>query len=318
MSRISFGVWAAMALILAPLAGAQSYTVTDLGVLAGGFGSAATAINDAGQVAGFSEVNHFDDHAFVWTGGTSSFAYGINNSGQIVGESYRSDGSFGAFLWTKAGGMQDLGTLGGISAGAFGINNAGQVVGMSYIEVGSSTGHAFLWTASAGMQDLGALDGGSSLATAINDNGEVVGLGGGGNSFLWTQIAGMQQISPPASESSEALAINRSGTIVGYGEQPSSLRSVGFVRSPAGKFMSLGSIGNAANEPFGVNASLQVVGHAEPTTGPFGFLWTKTEGLQNLNDLVSGQYGIIGADAINKSGQIAATGADALLLTPIQ
>jgi len=35
MIRIRFGVWAAMALMLVPLAGAQSYTITDLGVLSG-------------------------------------------------------------------------------------------------------------------------------------------------------------------------------------------------------------------------------------------------------------------------------------------
>jgi probable HAF family extracellular repeat protein len=174
------------------------------------------------------------------------------------------------------------------------------------------------------MQDLGALGGESSLATAINNSGEVVGTFTQSgdpyyHSFLWTQKGGMQQIDPPAAVGSQPSAISPSGTIVGYGEQPSSLRSIGFVRSPAGKFTSLGSMGNSPNKPFGISESLQVVGEASPTTGSFGFLWTKANGLQNLNDLVSGQYGIYSGEAINRFGQIAATGApDALLLTPIQ
>ena len=66
MGRISFGVWAAMALILAPLAGAQSYTVTDLGTLPGGTSSGATAINDHGSVVGSADASGVE-HAFLWT-----------------------------------------------------------------------------------------------------------------------------------------------------------------------------------------------------------------------------------------------------------
>ena len=69
MSRIRFGMWAAMASILAPLAGAQSYTVTDLGTLGGGV-SIPAAINDHGGVAGYATLRGGSQHAFVWTSTT--------------------------------------------------------------------------------------------------------------------------------------------------------------------------------------------------------------------------------------------------------
>src|ERR1039458_10359337 len=128
MSGIRFGVWAAMALVLVPLAGAQSYTVTDLGVLPGAISSNAAAINDYGEVVGNS-----NDHAFLWTpsggmqdlgtlaGDTESYGYAINDSGTVVGLS-QSDLGKHAFLWTQTGGMQDLGNLGGENwAGATGV-----------------------------------------------------------------------------------------------------------------------------------------------------------------------------------------------------
>ncbi len=187
MIRISFGVWAAMALILVPLAGAQSYTVTNMGDLGGG-DSLALAINDHGAVVGYSYLTNGDQRAFIWTStggmhnlgnldGSSalSIARGINNSGQVAGLSYLADGDVHPFLWTKAGGMQDLGTLGGTTSVGNAINDSGEVVGNSLLANGTSQ-HAFIWTATGGMQDIGTLGGDISSAQGINDSGEVVGL----------------------------------------------------------------------------------------------------------------------------------------------
>jgi probable HAF family extracellular repeat protein len=67
MSKISFGMWAAIVLILAPLAGAQSYTVTDLGTQPGSTFCAVSAINDHGSVVGSCIVPGYNDHAYLWT-----------------------------------------------------------------------------------------------------------------------------------------------------------------------------------------------------------------------------------------------------------
>lgn len=82
-------------LLAAAPVGAAQFSVTKLGTL-GGICSGARAINDAGQVVGYSHISGNTD--------------------------YR------AFLW-QSGSMQDLGTLGGPSSYANGINAAGQVVG---------------------------------------------------------------------------------------------------------------------------------------------------------------------------------------------
>src|SRR5947199_10434111 len=72
-------------------------------------------------------------------GGTHSYGYAINDNGQVVGYSrLPGDTSYHAFLWS-GGSMTDMGTLGGKSSYAYGIDNSGRVVGKSLV-----TGNGFL------------------------------------------------------------------------------------------------------------------------------------------------------------------------------
>ncbi|MGH7526116.1 MAG: hypothetical protein ACREMX_05385 [Gemmatimonadales bacterium] len=116
--------------------------------------SAATAINDRGQVVGIS--GECDDavgdrsatHAVLWEKGRVTeiddlggefwhTPMDINDRGDVVGFGNPSGVVGGAlrphaFLWTKRGGIEDLGTLPGDSTSqAFAINSRGQVVGRS-------------------------------------------------------------------------------------------------------------------------------------------------------------------------------------------
>ena len=121
----------------------------DLGTLGGHIG-VATAINERGQVVGWSclakkpcapfpDIPNPPAHAFLWEdgrmrdlgtlGGSGSYAYAINERGQVVGESSPKNAddsglSVHAFLWEE-GKMRDLGTLGGTYSVAFGINDEG-------------------------------------------------------------------------------------------------------------------------------------------------------------------------------------------------
>src|SRR5262249_37325007 len=75
-------------------------------------------------------------------GGITSKALAINNFGQIAGYSSTADGNYHAVIW-DAGEIVDLGTLGGKLSFAAGINNSGEVVGRA--DTASGVTHAFLW-----------------------------------------------------------------------------------------------------------------------------------------------------------------------------
>jgi probable HAF family extracellular repeat protein len=159
---------------------AQTYTITEIGVLKGDNESSGFWLNSAGQVVGCSDTGTANgypctrttagQHAFLWSksaglkdlgtksGGTISDAIGINDAGQVVGCSNvkgSSASDFFAFLWPPAGGMTNLGTLsGGNSSCAFEINSARVIVGDSFISNGNV--NAVSWTNNK-IRNLGGL-----------------------------------------------------------------------------------------------------------------------------------------------------------------
>ncbi len=174
--------------------------IQQLSPLAGDPDTAATAINDKGQIVGISGTcdvavgAYTAKHAVLWENGKVvnlgslggagwNTPVAINNRGQIAGFSDLpgdvSGGvltaNFHAFLWTKEGGMQDLGTLSGDNISeATGINDQGQIVGVSY-----PSSHAFIWQHGV-MTDLNSLIPADSplllISTGdINDRGEITG-----------------------------------------------------------------------------------------------------------------------------------------------
>jgi probable HAF family extracellular repeat protein len=141
---------------------------TDLGA-AGGLYSVANAINDAGNVVGYSLNTNGNEHAILWSGTTSTI----------------------------------LGTLGGTESGAFAINNTGQVVG--YASTGNGAFHATLWTGTTAT-DLNSFLDASSVsagwvvirAYGVNDNGWIVGdanntITGETHGFLLSTVASVPE-----------------------------------------------------------------------------------------------------------------------------
>ena len=193
--------------------------MVDLGTL-GGTNSGVSAINDAGQMAGTSDIavwpGDVAEHAFLYIGtpgsggamvdlgtlgGTNSGVSAINDAGQMAGSSdIAGDVGRHAFLYTgtpgSGGTMADLGTLGGKYSGLSAINNAGQATGGSYLSYlgGDVISHAIRYSGTPGsggtMVDLGTLGGTSSSGLDINEAGFIVGFadrstGGDERATLW-------------------------------------------------------------------------------------------------------------------------------------
>jgi len=149
--------------------------------------SAATGMNDAEQVVGYSvyAAGSTVQHAFLWQNGVmtdlgslvaggESVAFAINQLGDVVGSS---DGE--AVLWSK-GTITALANVAGFSnASGDSINDSDQIVGTAQNASGLS--HAMLWQ-NGTVTDLNSLlpvDSGWVLtgAWSINDSGEIVGSG---------------------------------------------------------------------------------------------------------------------------------------------
>ena len=170
----------------------RSGAVQFLGVLGKGDSSAATGVNDKGQIVGFSNAQpDGKNRAFVWEngtmrelatlpGGATAQARAINNKGQIVGWSDAKNEGLHAVLWENANAApKELGTLGDEPSAAWDINENGDIVGGS--SVNERVYHAFLYRKGK-MQDLNALlppDSGWKLrlAQSLNNHNQIVGIG---------------------------------------------------------------------------------------------------------------------------------------------
>jgi uncharacterized membrane protein len=158
--------------------------------------SAATAINDKGQVVGISgdcgiAVGGVSaKNAVIWENGVPHYLgniggdawntpTAINNQGTVAGFANRLPGiarTFEAFIWTQEGGMRSLGKLpGDLRTSAFGINENNQIVGQT--RGGPHLFYGFIWDGV--MKDLNSLTEPGSLfllyANDITNTGVIVG-----------------------------------------------------------------------------------------------------------------------------------------------
>ena len=289
--------------------------IKDLGTLAGGYESLASAINNHGQVVGLTTNTVSDPYsyfpfpgatqsrAFLWQhgemqdlgtlGGPDASALLINDRGQVAGNSYTNStansvldscGAFSLgvptqdpFVW-KDGEMMDLGGLGGTCSLVTGQNNRGEVTGQSDL-AGDLAYHPFVWSKSRGMRDLGTLGGNTGLTNWINDNGD---------------IAGKTDLPGPLVPQDHHAVLWRHGVMIDLGTFPE----------------------DTSSNAYFVNLRGQVVGTSEDRAhmvigvGEHAFLWENGGPMVDLNTLIpaGSSLDLTYAVAINERGEIAGFG----------
>ncbi|MFC3711308.1 PEP-CTERM sorting domain-containing protein [Sphingoaurantiacus capsulatus] len=327
-----------------PALAAPTYTLTDIGDLAGGSNySVAYGINNLGQVVGSSIGASGQQIGFSWTNGVmtalpnlpggnnyGTLARGINDSGQIVGSGIGLNGSTPVnrgIVWQNgvATSMGDLPGGGDLSQG-WGINASGQVAGTSAAASGTTSA---LWQ-NGSLTNLGDLPGAaSSQGLAVNSSGHVVGVTAFSGTSKATLFVNGQATDlgdlPGGAVSSVARGISDAGHIVGQSITTNGSTNVTHAFMLINGVMTdLGDLAGGTNQSiaFGVNSAGRVAGYGFDSVGSQATMWFDSQ-IFSLASLVSnlGGWRLIQATAINERGQIVGSGTlggvtRAFLLTP--
>ncbi len=190
--------------------------------------SCATAINDKGQVIGYSHNEKTDEAiACLWEDGKVHdlgriAVNSINNKGQIVGERFNASCHFCAILMENRR-PRNLFQNNTPISGAKGINDAGQVVGYAQTPLTKSDWPpvmkrgAFCWE--RGKRHYLEVPPGcwADKATAINNAGEIVGNvcdAKGKYAVIWRDDSVTLLGEPDGFRTTEAIAVNDVGQIL--------------------------------------------------------------------------------------------------------
>lgn len=262
---------------------------------------APTAMNNLGQVVGYSSANG-QPQAVLYDGGLNflgsssvrSLAYGINDHGQIVGE-YNGNQAFSY----SGGTFTDIGPA---NSSATGINNAGQIIGNAN---NGSDFQGFVYSNGV-VTTLTPANAAGSGVFGINNNGQIAGgvnaeylrapaiFSNGGISYLTGGLPVSGTIT------ANAIAINDNGQTLVKTYEYGFSRTKSYIYAN-GVATDLGGLGSSADAHDLNNAGI-VVG----TTGyNEAFLWQDGT-IYDLNSLVTGLNGwsIYDAIAINDNNQI--------------
>lgn len=156
-------------------------------------------------------------------GGAFTVPFALNDRGQVVGYSQTADGDVHPFLWDRERGIEDLGDLNrGQPSGRLDINNAGQIAGT--VRTSDEGGQAFIRDPNGAMRLLGDLGGGSSEAAALNNHGQVAGIStaadGSRHVCIWDQAGGTHAVLAFAGTNGHVYTINDAGLVWGFADTP--------------------------------------------------------------------------------------------------
>jgi len=213
-------------------------------------------------------------------------ASAINDAGVVAGWYQTADG-WTAVIWATLNEPRNLGKLPGlVSALAKDINQAGTVVGFA-LSADLITSHAFVWTDATGIQPLADLGGGASLAQSINSSGTAVGWAadpfGVIHGVSWSPSGVLTDLNPVGA-TSMALDVNDAGDAVGWVFPPGSRGPHAHLWRHDGVQRDLGTLGGVTSAAISLNNSLAIVGFADPPLPrlPLAFIWTPTDGMRPL------------------------------------
>jgi probable HAF family extracellular repeat protein len=329
---------------LASVATAQTYSVTDLGVLPGDTASEGLAVNSSGHVVGCADTSDISGfpcteaspgHAFFWSNGTMqdlgvlntgdvfSEALYVSDSDQVTGISVGSSGNSAPFIWTKSTGMTALPTLPGATYGLAGaITSKGIITGSSNSGANPSVIVPIAWIKSGNtykiLLQLPTVPGAVvTLCCYVNTSNEGAGLAvlssGEYHGFRVTSKGAKDLGALPGGTLSNAQGINSSGVIAGYSNSSSTGSNfVTVAWDPSGKTHDLGTLpGGTSSGGYDINDSNQIVGYSSTATSASdAMIWTQKGGMKDLNNLIPPNSGwvLVLANWINNSGQITGYG----------
>lgn len=348
LRTITWGVLATALLATSHASAAPTYQITDLGSLAPMGSSDAWAINNQGQVAGYSWGEGFNGaQATLWTNGQAiqlgptqsqwSYAQGMNDEGTVVGVSGGSSNQ-SAVQWvgTSQSILPWQTCCSGTAASANDVNNQGIVVGWT-------DNGATVWKNGVAQVLLSPSAGRpASNASGINNLNQIVGNGVvaengsiADRALLWQDHTVTDLGTAAGFSNSIATAINDNGDVVGASFQSGALWLGHATVWRNGVGADLGSLtADQGSIARGINIHGQVVGEShtsmdytnDTTEALFWDLNSShpipLEKLIDEADPLKSATHLTRAQAINDSGVIVATAiidgkTRGVMLTPI-
>ncbi len=260
--------------------------------------------------------NGFECIGFLGIDNTT--AQDINDNGFIVGYSRNADNHSNAFLWHEDMGMINLGTLGGNASFAKSINEYNEVAGYGSEIPWPSALHTFVWDEDNGFTDLMAGDTIDSHGFVINNLSTIAGTAYYANTStgeqpcLWKLVDGTyQQIFLNMGD------FDSGGTVHDLNDQEIVVGSIIFdavLWDQNGDLQFLFEDPDvSSSKAQAINNQDQIVGRYQLSGGgyPRGYLYSETDGIQDLQDLLSPQsadYLIVDAIDINDNRTVLAQG----------